>query len=114
MPDDNLPFDRTRETALSRRTLGALSLGAGAAAAASAVAAGSVVETDVVIKTADGNCDAAFIFTLWATANGRAQSFSRMRSVCGRLFEIWAAVSRWRAIRSLFLTHSIARALRRC
>ena len=64
MPDDSLPFDRTRESALSRRALGALSFGVGAAAAASALAAGSVVETDVVIKTADGNCDAALFHPL--------------------------------------------------
>ena len=60
MPDDMLPFDRTRDTALSRRTFAALSLGAGAAVTASAMAAEqAVVETDVVIKMADGNCDAA-------------------------------------------------------
>jgi carboxymethylenebutenolidase len=64
MPDTILPFDKTKVTALSRRTLGALSFGAGASAAASAVAAGSVVETDVVIKMADGNCDAALFYPL--------------------------------------------------
>jgi hypothetical protein len=60
MPDDILPFDRTRSTDLSRRTFAALSLGAGAAVTASAMAADqALVETDVVIKMADGNCDAA-------------------------------------------------------
>src|SRR5690242_10678557 len=60
MPDDSLPFDKTRDPALSRRAFAALSLGAGAAVSASALAADTnVVETDVVIKMADGNCDAA-------------------------------------------------------
>jgi carboxymethylenebutenolidase len=60
MPHDMLPFDRTRDTALFRRTFAALSLGAGAAVTASAMAAKqAVVETDVVIKMTDGNCDAA-------------------------------------------------------
>ena len=60
MSDDILPFDRTRNTALSRRTLAALSLGAGAAVTTSALAADrAVAETDVVIKMTDGNCDAA-------------------------------------------------------
>ena len=64
MPDDILPFDKTKDPALSRRTFGALSLGAGAALTTSAMAAGSIVETDVVIKTADGNCDAALFYPL--------------------------------------------------
>jgi carboxymethylenebutenolidase len=60
MPDDILPFDRTRTTALSRRTFAALSLGAGAAVTTSVMAADqAVVETDVVIKMTDGNCDVA-------------------------------------------------------
>lgn len=58
MPDDVLPFDKTRDPALSRRGFGALALGAGAAVTTAALAA-DVVETDVVIKTADGDCDAA-------------------------------------------------------
>ena len=37
---------------------------AGAALTTSAMAAGSIVETDVVIKTADGNCDAALFYPL--------------------------------------------------
>jgi carboxymethylenebutenolidase len=60
MPDDILPFDRTRDTGLSRRTFTALSFGAGAIAAAPAMAADkAVTETDVTIKMPDGNCDAA-------------------------------------------------------
>ena len=51
MPEDILPFDKSRDPALSRRAFAALSLGAGAAVTASAMAAdGAVVETDVVIK----------------------------------------------------------------
>ena len=63
-PNTILPFDKTKDPTLSRRALGALSLGAGAAVTASAVAAGSVVETDVVIRMADGNCDAALFYPL--------------------------------------------------
>jgi carboxymethylenebutenolidase len=60
MPDDILPFDRTKQPAISRRAFAALSLGAGAAVTASAMAAdGAVVETDIVIRMADGSCDAA-------------------------------------------------------
>jgi carboxymethylenebutenolidase len=62
MPDTILPFDKTRDPALSRPAFGALSFGAGAAVTASAMAAGSVVETDVVIKMADGSCDAALFY----------------------------------------------------
>jgi carboxymethylenebutenolidase len=57
MPDDILPFDRTRELTLTRRTFAALSVGTGAASAMAAERA--VEETDIVIKMADGNCDAA-------------------------------------------------------
>ena len=60
MPEDILPFDKSRDPALSRRAFAALSLGAGAAVTASAMAAdGAVAETDVVIKMPDGSCDAA-------------------------------------------------------
>ena len=63
MPEDILPFERTREPALSRRGFTALSIGVVATATASAMAAdGAVVESDVVIKTADGNCDAALFY----------------------------------------------------
>jgi carboxymethylenebutenolidase len=64
MPDDILPFDKSKDAALSRRVFGVLSLGAGAAAATSAMAAGPVVESDVLIKTADGSCDAALFYPL--------------------------------------------------
>jgi carboxymethylenebutenolidase len=55
--NETLPFEKTRDYALSRRELTALSLGA--MASVSAMAADAVTETDVVIKMADGNCDAA-------------------------------------------------------
>ena len=59
MPDDILPFDKTTEPGLSRRSFG-FALGAGVAVTASAVAADNpVVETDVMIKMTDGDCDAA-------------------------------------------------------
>jgi len=59
MPDDILPFDKTTEPGLSRRSFG-FALGAGVAVTASAVAADKpVVETDVMIKVTDGDCDAA-------------------------------------------------------
>jgi carboxymethylenebutenolidase len=64
MSDTILPFDKTKDPALSRRAFGALSFGAGAAVTASAMAAGSVVETDVVIKMPDGGCDAALFYPL--------------------------------------------------
>ena len=57
MPDHTLPFDRTRDMTLTRRTFAALSLGAGTASAVAAERA--VDETDVVITMADGSCDAA-------------------------------------------------------
>ena len=60
MTDIIKPFEKTRDYALSRRGFGAVALSAGALAAGSAVAADAAVdESDVVIKTADGNCDAA-------------------------------------------------------
>jgi carboxymethylenebutenolidase len=61
MADDIIaPFEKTRDYALSRRGFAAVSLSAGALAAGATVAADAPVdESDVVIKTADGNCDAA-------------------------------------------------------
>jgi carboxymethylenebutenolidase len=60
MDDAILPFVKTKEPNLSRRGFAALSLGAGAAVAGSALAADAPVEeSDVVVKTADGSCDAA-------------------------------------------------------
>jgi carboxymethylenebutenolidase len=53
---DDIPFERTKDYALSRRGIAALSLGA--LASASAMAA-DVSETDIVIRMAEGDCDAA-------------------------------------------------------
>jgi carboxymethylenebutenolidase len=66
MQDDMLPFDKTADHSLSRRGFAALSLGA--VASVSAMAADAVVESDIVIKTADGNCDAALFHP---AGNGR-------------------------------------------
>jgi carboxymethylenebutenolidase len=66
MQDDILPFDKTADhSCLSRRGFAALSLGA---VAVSAMAADAVVESDIVIKTADGDCDAALFHP---AGNGR-------------------------------------------
>ncbi len=60
MQDDVVPFEKTRDYGLSRRGLGILALGVGATASVSAIAAdAAVTESDVVIKAADGSCDAA-------------------------------------------------------
>ena len=60
MQDDVVPFEKTRDYGLSRRGFGALALGAGVVASASAIAADAAVsESDIVIKMADGSCDAA-------------------------------------------------------
>ena len=60
MADDIAPFEKSRDYALSRRGFAAVSLSASVLAAGAAVAADAPVdESDVVIKTADGNCDAA-------------------------------------------------------
>ena len=64
MSDEILPFDKTKDTALSRRAFGALSLGVGAVVTTSAKAAAAVVESDIVIKMADGSCDAALFYPL--------------------------------------------------
>ena len=64
MPDDILPFDRTKDSTLSRRAFGSLSLGAGAAVTTSVLGAGAVVESDVVIEMADGSSDAALFYPL--------------------------------------------------
>ena len=59
------PNEVTTETAVSRREFGAVSLGAGLAVVAGAGAAEAadhpLTETEVTVKTPDGNCDAAFI-----------------------------------------------------
>src|SRR5580693_3941675 len=67
MEDGVVPFDRTSDGALSRR--GALALGAGLVASVSAIAADTAVsETDIVIPTTDGSCDAALFHP---TGDGR-------------------------------------------
>jgi carboxymethylenebutenolidase len=56
--------EATQETAVSRREFGAVSLAAGLAVATGArgaAAAEPLTETEVTVKTPDGNCDAAFI-----------------------------------------------------
>jgi len=50
------------DSRLSRRSFGALALGAGAVAASPALAQSTVNETDVMVKTPDGSCDAV-LFT---------------------------------------------------
>ena len=61
-------------TAVSRREFGAVSLAAGLAAVAGARAAEAaerpLSETDVTVKTPDGNCDAAFIHPTMGTFPG--------------------------------------------
>ena len=57
MDDETLPFEKTRDYALSRRGFAALSLGT--VASVPAMAADAVTESDVVIRMADGSCDAA-------------------------------------------------------
>jgi carboxymethylenebutenolidase len=63
--EDAKPNEATQETAVSRREFTAVSLAAGLAAVAGAPAAGAaelpLTEADVMVKTPDGNCDAAFI-----------------------------------------------------
>jgi hypothetical protein len=63
--EDVKPNEATQETAVSRREFGVVSLAAGLAAVAGAAVAEAaerpLTETDVTVKTPDGNCDAAFI-----------------------------------------------------
>src|SRR5271167_2046125 len=63
--EDVKPNETTPETAVSRREFGAVSLAAGLAAVAGGPAARAaerpLAETEVMVKTPDGNCDAAFI-----------------------------------------------------
>ena len=75
MADDRKPSETPPETEVSRREFGALSLAAGLAAAASAQSAAAapalqVTETEVTVKTPDGNCDAAFIHPATGTYPG--------------------------------------------
>jgi carboxymethylenebutenolidase len=65
MSDVILPFEKTKDPAVSRRVFTVLSLGAGAGFASTAFAAEvSVVETEVVIKMPDGACDAVVLHPL--------------------------------------------------
>jgi carboxymethylenebutenolidase len=63
--EDLKPNEATQETAVSRREFGAVSLAAGLAVVAGAGAAEAaerpLTETEVTVKTPDGNCDAVFI-----------------------------------------------------
>jgi len=65
MNEDVKPTEATDDSTVSRREFGALSLAAGltalAVAPAEAAPARPLTETEVTIKTPDGNCDAAFI-----------------------------------------------------
>src|ERR1700675_4013717 len=72
--EDLKPNEATQETAVSRREFGAVSLAAGLAVVAGAGAAEAaerpLTETEVTVKTADGNCDAAFIHPTTGTFPG--------------------------------------------
>ena len=74
MANDRKPSETSAETEVSRREFGALSLGAGLAAVATAqtaeAAALAVTETEVTVKTPDGNRDAAFIHPTTGTYPG--------------------------------------------
>src|SRR6516165_6683656 len=65
MSEDVKPNEAGQEATISRREFGAASLAAGFAAVAGASAGEAaerpLTETDVTVKTPDGNCDAAFI-----------------------------------------------------
>jgi carboxymethylenebutenolidase len=72
--EDVKPNEATQETTISRREFGAASLAAGLAAVTGASAAEAaerpLTETDVTVKTPDGNCDAAFIHPTTGTYPG--------------------------------------------
>jgi carboxymethylenebutenolidase len=72
--EDLKPNEATQETAVSRREFGAVSLAAGLAVVAGAGAAEAaerpLTETEVTVKTPDGNCDAAFIHPTTGTFPG--------------------------------------------
>src|SRR5712664_812726 len=59
--EDLKPNEATQETAVSRREFGAVSLAAGLAVVAGARGAEAaerpLTETEVIVKTPDGNCD---------------------------------------------------------
>jgi len=72
--EDVKPTEATQETAVSRREFAAVSLAAGLAAVAGGPAAEAaelpVTEADVMVKTPEGNCDAAFIHPTTGTYPG--------------------------------------------
>ncbi len=74
MSEDVKPNEATQETAVSRREFAAVSLAAGLAAVAGAPAGEAaelpLTEADVMVKTPDGNCDAAFIHPTIGTYPG--------------------------------------------
>jgi len=74
MSEDMNVNEATAETAVSRREFGAGSLAAGLAAVAGAPAATAaerpLTETEVTVKTPDGNCDAVFIHPATGTYPG--------------------------------------------
>jgi carboxymethylenebutenolidase len=89
MPDDFLPFDKTKDPVLSRRAFAALSIGMGASVATPAIASDrSVDESDVIIRMADGSCDAVLFYpsggeswpgtVIFADALGLRPSFREM------------------------------------
>ena len=72
--EDLKPNEPSQETAVSRREFGAVSLAAGLAVVAGAGGAEAaerpLAETEVTVKTPDGNCDAAFIHPATGTFPG--------------------------------------------
>lgn len=74
MSEDVKPNEAAQEGAMSRREFGAVSLAAGLAAVSGApdveAAERPLAETDVTVKTPDGNCDAAFIHPTTGTYPG--------------------------------------------
>ena len=74
MSEDTKPNEATQDAAVSRREFAAVSLAAGLAAVAGAPAAKAaelpLTEADVMVKTPDGNCDAAFIHPTTGTHAG--------------------------------------------
>ncbi|MBC7634908.1 MAG: dienelactone hydrolase family protein [Acetobacteraceae bacterium] len=100
MPNEILPFDKTKEPGMSRRMFGSLSLGGAAAVTTSAIAAElAVIESDVLVKMADGNCDAALFHptgtgpwpgaVIFADALGLRPAFREMgRRLAGQGFTV--------------------------
>jgi carboxymethylenebutenolidase len=74
MSEDVKPNEAVQQAAISRREFGTVSLAAGFAAVAGAstveAAERPLTETDVTVKTPEGNCDAAFIHPTSGTYPG--------------------------------------------